>query len=71
VACESIIFILDPHMLFMEPAEVERAEVGVPDAIVDFFQAHVLPGAGGGAFRRMSSGMAWVPDQASEADGRL
>ena len=55
----------------MEPDEFERAEVDVPDAIVDFFQAYVLPGAGGGAFRRMGSGIAWVPDQASEADGRL
>jgi len=56
-------------MPFMGPAEFEQAEVNVPDAIVDFFQAHVLPGAGGGDFRRMGSGTAWVPDQASEADG--
>jgi hypothetical protein len=32
----------------MEPAECERAEVDVPDAIVDFLQAHILPGADGG-----------------------
>jgi hypothetical protein len=30
-------------MLFMSPAECERAEVDVPDAIVDVFQACVLP----------------------------
>ncbi len=28
----------------MEPAERERAEVDVPDAIVDCFQAHILSG---------------------------
>src|SRR5574337_83288 len=32
----------------MEPAECERAEVDAPDVIVDFFQAHLLPGADGG-----------------------
>ena len=31
-------------MSFMAPAECERPEVNVPDAIVDFFQAHILPG---------------------------
>ena len=35
-------------MLFMELAEFERAEVDAPDAIVDFFQAYILPGADGG-----------------------
>jgi len=43
----------------MEPDECERAEVDGPDAIVDFFQACVLPGADGGDFRRMGSGMNW------------
>jgi len=42
VACSSTIVILDAHVPFMEPAEFERAEVDVPDAIVDFFQAYVL-----------------------------
>ena len=63
MAVRSTIFVLDAHVSFMSPAECERAEVDGPDAIVDFFQAYVLPGAGGGALRRMSSGMAWVPDQ--------
>jgi hypothetical protein len=35
-------------MSFMEPAEFERAEVDVLDAVVDVFQAHVLPGADSG-----------------------
>ena len=35
-------------MAFMEPAEFERPEGDVPDAIVDFFQAHILPGADDG-----------------------
>src|SRR5574337_29732 len=35
-------------MSFMEPAEFKRGEIDVPDAIVDFFQAHILSGADSG-----------------------
>lgn len=48
----------------MEPAERKRAEVDVPDVIVDCFQAHILPGADGGDIDPVR-----VP--AAAADGRL
>ena len=35
-------------MAFVEAAECERAEVDVPDTIVDFLQANILPGADDG-----------------------
>ncbi len=45
---ESTILVLDAHRAFMESAELQGAEIDVPDTVVDFFQADVLSGADGG-----------------------
>ena len=40
--------VLDFHVSFDQPTELERPEVHVPDAVVDFLQAHVFADADGG-----------------------
>ena len=35
VAFQSAIFVFNPHVAFVQPSELERPEVDVPDAIVD------------------------------------
>ena len=32
-------------MAFMQATELERSEEDIPDAVVDFFESHVLAGA--------------------------
>jgi hypothetical protein len=38
---------LDSHVAFKQAAEFERAEVDVPDAVIDFLEADVLADADG------------------------
>ena len=45
---ESTIGIFDAHVSFEQPAEFEWAEGDIPDAIIDFLETDIFPGAGGG-----------------------
>jgi len=46
-AFQFTIRILDPHVAFEEAPELQRPEVHGPDAVIDFFEPHVFPGADG------------------------
>jgi hypothetical protein len=46
VSLESTIDIFDAHVSCEQPAKCERAEVDIPDAIVDFFEADLFANAG-------------------------
>jgi len=48
VARETAEGVLDLHVPLEEPPELERPEVHVPDAVVDFLQADVFADAHGG-----------------------
>jgi len=39
MAFQSTKCILDTHVFFEQASELERAEIDVPDAIIDFFEA--------------------------------
>lgn len=45
---QTSISVLDSHVAFKEAAKLERSEVDVPDAVIDFLQADVLADADGG-----------------------
>jgi hypothetical protein len=47
VSCESTIGIFDAQVAFEQPAECERAEGDIPDAIVDVLEADIFANAGG------------------------
>jgi hypothetical protein len=48
VSCESTISIFDVHLSFEPSTECEGAEGAIPDAIIEFFETDIFPGAGGG-----------------------
>jgi len=48
MAFQSTKCILDPYVFFEQASELERAEIDVPDAIIDFLEADVFPGTGNG-----------------------
>lgn len=45
---QASISVLDFHVAFKQAAELERSEVDVPDAVIDFLQADVFADADGG-----------------------
>jgi hypothetical protein len=46
VSCGSSIGIFDAHVSFEQPAECERSEVDILDALVDVLEADIFPNAG-------------------------
>lgn len=48
LAFQSAIFNLDAHVSFVQSPEFDRAEVKVPDAVIDFLQADVPAGRNDG-----------------------
>ena len=46
MAFQSTKCILDTHVFLEQASKLERSEVDVPDAIVDFFEADVFTGIG-------------------------
>lgn len=43
---EPTVGILDPHVSLVEPSQAHRAEVDIPDSIIDLLEAYVLANAG-------------------------
>ena len=38
-----LLFVLDPQVTFVQPSQLKRPEVNIPDSVVDLFQSNVPP----------------------------